>query len=231
MIFKENKIMKRIISIFTAIATAAFVLTGCSDSQIFTAKNYRFESADIKSITVNAIDREININISYDGNIRINYHESEKEYYEITNIDGVLTIAYTDNKNWSDYIGTKPDAKYRKIDIAIPDNVISNLTATTTNARIAVKNLTVKNAMMLTSNGGDILADKINIGSALQLKTKNGNITGSVVGSIDDFVIKCTVKKGECNLPANKPTGNKTLTADCNNGDVNIAFSNIADLL
>ena len=57
------------------------------------------------------------------------------------------------------------------------------------------------------------------------LKAKNGNITGSVSGSMDDFVIECTIKKGESNLPDNKEDGEKTLDVTGNNGDIQIEFT------
>lgn len=41
---------------------------------------------------------------------------------------------------------------------------------------------------------------------------------------MDEFSITCTIKKGESNLPALKEDGDKSLTAECNNGDINMNF-------
>ena len=62
----------------------------------------------------------------------------------------------------------------------------------------------------------------LSAGNEIALDVKNGNITGAVSGSYDDYAISCTVKKGECNLPASKENGEKKLTVAANNGDVTI---------
>ena len=63
----------------------------------------------------------------------------------------------------------------------------------------------------------------MDVGSALTLNVKNGDISGTVVGSYDDFAIQSEIKKGDSNLP-NKDGGDKTLNVTGNNGDVDIAF-------
>ena len=60
----------------------------------------------------------------------------------------------------------------------------------------------------------------------LELRAKNGNISGTVAGSYDDFAIFSAVKKGESNLPEEKDSGEKTLQVSCNNGDIAIVFQN-----
>ena len=76
----------------------------------------------------------------------------------------------------------------------------------------------------LDSNGGDLNFEKIGVGKSLTVTAKNGNITGSVLGGMDDFSITCNYKKGECNLPESKEGGTKSLKANCNNGDIAIQF-------
>lgn len=76
----------------------------------------------------------------------------------------------------------------------------------------------------LTANGGDIVCDMLGVGEAVSLVSKNGGISGTIVGSMDDFSIACRIKKGECNLPESKEGGEKSFSADCNNGDINIKF-------
>ena len=60
--------------------------------------------------------------------------------------------------------------------------------------------------------------------SALTLKVKNWDISGSILGSCDDFAIQTEIKKGESSLPDEKDGGEKTLNVSGNNGDVNIEF-------
>ena len=61
-------------------------------------------------------------------------------------------------------------------------------------------------------------------GACITLENKNGDITGTVVGSYDDYAISSTVKKGESSLPDRKDGGSRTLTAVNNNGDIQVAF-------
>lgn len=70
----------------------------------------------------------------------------------------------------------------------------------------------------------DIAFESLDVGNTLTLNVKNGNVSGTVVGSYDDFSIQSDIKKGESNLPDTKDGGGKTLHVSCNNGDVDIAF-------
>ena len=60
----------------------------------------------------------------------------------------------------------------------------------------------------------------------ISLTVKNGDISGTVKGSYDDFAIQSEIKKGESNLPDNKDSGEKMLNVSSNNGNVKIEFVN-----
>lgn len=128
------------------------------------------------------------------------------------------------DKSWTDFIGVKPSDEYRKIQIRVPDNLISAFSANTTNENIQLSPLSFTDNISLNANGGDIVCEKINVGKSISLTAKNGNIRGTVLGGMDDFSITCTIKKGKSNLPAQKEGGEKTFSADCNNGDINVEF-------
>lgn len=120
------------------------------------------------------------------------------------------------NKEWTDYIGSRPAAEDRRISLQVPDALLENLTISTTNEDITLPALAVTGQISLSTNGG----------SALTLSAKNGDISGAVAGSYDDFSIQTELKKGESNLPGDKDDGEKALRVSCNNGDVDIAFAN-----
>ena len=63
--------------------------------------------------------------------------------------------------------------------------------------------------------------ENLSAGKAIALTAKDADITGSVTGGWDDYTIKVTIKKGESNL-VNKDGGEKTLTVNCNNGNIDI---------
>ena len=170
-------------------------------------------------------DREIEVALSSDEQVYIQYSENSKEYYEIAVSDeNVLTMTSASDKEWTDYIGGKASAEARKILLQIPDTLLENLTLSTTNENISLPALSVNGNVVISSNGGDIAFEHLNVGASLSLTVKNGNIDGTVIGSYDDFAIQTEIKKGDSNLPDNKTDGTKTLNVSSNNGDINIEF-------
>ena len=218
--------MKKFYVLLMAIVSVlVFALTGCSDGGTFEAKTYQTELNAIESVSIQVTDRELNISASEDEQIHIEYFDSEKEYLEINiSESNVLTVKLAFNKEWTDFIGTKPVAENRKINIKVPNNLLAKITASTTNENIKVAALSVTDSISLDSNGGNVICEQVNVNNAINLKAKDGNITGTVIGGWDDFAISCKIKKGDCNLPLNKESGEKSFTADCNNGDINIEF-------
>ena len=165
------------------------------------------------------------MSISEDDQIHISYFENSQETYDITVSDEqVLTMTSASNKDWTDYIGGKPSAENRKILLQIPDALLDTLTLSTTNEDISLPALAITKSINISSNGGNITFENLEVGSAIYLTVKNGDISGTVVGSYDDFAIQTEIKKGESNLPDNKDVGEKTLNVSSNNGDVNITF-------
>ena len=217
--------MKKIISLVLCFILGSFVLAGCSKgSEPFEEKSYTSDT-QINEINLDVEDREIEVSLSPDEQVHIQYAENSKEYYEISvSDDKVLTMTSASNKEWTDYIGTKPAAEDRKIGLQIPDALLENLTLSTTNEDITLPVLTVTGSISLSSNGGNIAFGNLDVGNALTLNAKNGNISGSIVGGYDDFSIQSEIKKGDSNLPDQKDGGEKALHVSCNNGDVTIEF-------
>ena len=219
--------MKKFMAVLAscAVLAAALAAAGCSGEQTFEAKSWSSGETAVKSVMIDVEDRAVEVTASEDGQVRIEYSESEKEFYNISvSESGELTMTYETDKSWTDFVGTKPDAQYRKIKISVPDELLSDLTIKTTNEAIDVAPLAVQSGVSLESNGGDLNFEKIDVGESLNVTSKNGNITGSVLGGMDDFSITCEYKKGDCNLPESKEGGSKSLKANCNNGDIDIEF-------
>ena len=205
----------------------SFILASCSDnSEPFTEKSYT-PDIQINELDIDVQDREIEVSVSEDDQIHIDYFENSKEAYEITVSDeNVLTMTSAGNKAWTDYIGVKPSAENRKIFLQIPDALLENLMLSTTNEDISLPALAVTGSISISSNGGDIFFDRLNVGNAINLNAKNGDISGTIAGSYDDFAISSEIKKGDSNLPGKKDGGEKTLNVSDNNGDINIEFVN-----
>ena len=201
-------------------------LAGCSDnSQPFEEKSYTPDT-QVREIQLDVEDRSIEVVLSPDNQVHIQYFENSKEYYQISVSDeNVLTMTSASDKAWTDYIGGKPAAEDRRIRLEIPDGLLENVTPSTTNEKITLPALAVTGEISLSSNGGNLSFESLDVGKALTLHAKNGNISGTIAGSYDDFVIQTQIKKGESNLPDEKSGGEKTLDVSCNNGDVSIAFA------
>ena len=214
--------MKKRLLIAVYLILVSSLFAGCS-TEHFTARKYTAEGSLVQSINVDVRDRRIDVSVSNDDMVHIDYFESSKKGYDITLSSGVLTIEGISNKNWADFIGVKPSAENRRISIRIPAGILSSLDMNTTNENIAIRDIAVSDSMNLSSNGGNVEFENLAVGKSLSMKSKNGNIKGSVLGGYDDFTINCDIKKGDCNLQ-NKDGGEKILNVSCNNGDVNISL-------
>lgn len=216
--------MKKV-AVFCAVVTGftALALGGCS-SETFAERTYSSGEAEISSVTIDVEDREVQIGASGDGQVHIHCFESEKQFYEIgVSESGELSVTLLYQKEWSDFIGTKPAKEYRVLEVLLPD-ALTDLTVTTTNETLSVSNVAVSGSASLDCNGGDVSVQTLDAGKDVRLTVKNGNIAGTLVGGWDDYSISCTIKKGESNLPERKEGGAKALQVDCNNGDVSLTF-------
>lgn len=217
--------MKKIILLTLCLVLGSLVLSGCSNKdEPFEEKTYTSDT-QINEINIDVRDREIEVSLSEDGLIHIKYFESSKEYYDISVSDeNVLTMASASNKEWTDYIGGKAAAENRKISLQIPDAFLEELVLSTTNEDISLSPLAVTGSITISSNGGNITFGNLNVGKALNLTVKNGDIVGTIIGSYDEFSIQSEVKKGKNSLPDNKDGGEKILNVSSNNGDIKIEF-------
>lgn len=219
--------MRKILAILAVLIVSVcglFVFSGCNEEENFVADSYSCNSDMVTDIQIDVADRKIDIGESKDDKIHVDFFESEKEYYDIANVDGTLTVRLILEKEWTDFIGTKPDAQYRQITVRIPENILGNLSVKTTNEDVNIEPIIINDSLILDVNGGNISFDMLSAGSNIDLTVKNGNIKGSIIGGWDDFAISCQIKKGESNLPENKEGGDKRLSVNCNNGNVDIEF-------
>ncbi len=216
-------------TVLLCLMLCVFLLAGCSDnSEAFEEKSYTPDT-QVSEINLDVRDREIVVSLSEDEQVHIEYSESNREHYNISvSGEGILTMAGEADKEWTDYIGGKPSAESRKILLQLPDKLLENLTLSTTNEDISLPALAVTGSISVSSNGGNIAFGDLDVGNALLLKAKNGDISGTVTGGWDDFAIQSEIKKCRSNLPEYKEGGTKTLNVSCNNGDVSIDFKRLA---
>ena len=218
--------MVKKIAFALCLGLGCLVLAGCSgSSEPFEAKAYTPEG-QVQGVRLDVKDREVEVALSPDGQVHIQYGENSEEYYEIALSDEkVVTMTSATNKEWTDYIGVSAGGEDRKITVQVPDGLLDSLEISTTNEDITLPELAVTGSVSLSSNGGSVRFATLSVGSSLRLHVKNGDISGTVAGSYDDYSIQCSVKKGESTLPDSKASGEKTLDAACNNGNVEISFA------
>lgn len=218
--------MKKISLLVLCLVWGCFVFAGCANhDEPFVEKSYTPDT-QITEIKIDVRDREIEVALSEDGQVHLQYAENSKAYYEIAVSDEtVLTMTSADKKAWTDYIGIQPPAEDRKILLQIPDALLDSLTLSTTNEDISLPALAVTENITISCNGGNITFEKIDVGNGLSLTVKNGDISGTVIGRYDEFAIQSEIKKGESSLPDKKADGEKTLNVSGNHGDVNIGFT------
>ena len=101
--------MKKLLFCMAACAVLALCMTGCSSQQTFEEGSYSSAGEEVRAVTVDVSDREVLIGASADGQVRIEYSESEKEYYDISlSEEGELTMTLVLDKQWTDFIGIAP---------------------------------------------------------------------------------------------------------------------------
>ena len=115
-------------------------------------------------------DREIEVTLSDDEQVHIQYSENSKEYYDISVSDGnVLTMVNANNKEWTDYIGGKPSTKDRKIVLQMPTTLLDTVTLSTTNEDISLPVLAVTGSIDISTNDGNITFESLDVGNTLTL--------------------------------------------------------------
>lgn len=215
--------MKKMLTLAAAIVCAVLALGaagGCKNEENFSEKSYSCAGESVQSVNIDVRDSAVEIAPSEDGTLRLEYFESESRAYEIALTDSTLAVTLAERDGLGGYFGVLPDARFRTLRLFLPDGLRA-LSVSTTGEDITLAPLALSERIWLSANGGNIGFERLSA-REIGLNAKNGSITGSVVGGWDDFSIRCTVKKGDCNLPEQKEGGRNTLLVDCNNGDVAI---------
>lgn len=217
--------MKRFFLFFALLLAMVSVLSACTDEDLFAPMEYTASVDEVQAVFIDVRDRRIDVSLSDDEQIHVDYFVSGKEGYDIGIADGCFSMIGTSNKDWTDFIGMKPSEENRRISLRIPELLSGSISLKTTNSDIHIHDAFSAEEVSFSSNGGNILFENLDVGKSITLDVKNGDINGNIIGGWDDFSIYCEIKKGECNLPSEKASGEKRLSVNANNGDVVIEFT------
>lgn len=211
------------------LAILLFVLTMVSipifaANETIAEKSITYELKDVNSISLEAHDRYIVVKNSEDNLIHIEYFENNIEYLDIDSSTSDLQIKLSMDKKFKDYFFYTSPSELKMIEIRIPNNSISKLSIKNKSGNILISDIAISDKLVLDINNGDIETIRIEA-PFIEMKAKNGNISGTIIGSWDDYSITSKIKKGNSNLPTEKRGGNKNLIIDCNNGDIDLEIN------
>lgn len=220
--------MKKLLRVLhTSLFLFAFtmLIAGCSNEKVeVTKEEYTLSSDTVKSINIAVKDRDIDIIPTDSDDIKITYYKSDKEFYDIQLTDEkTLSMKSASNKEISDYFGMQNN-DIKSITLEIPSFLQSDLIIETANNDITLPEMEITGQINININNGNILLENTLGKSAITLSTKNGDISGSLKGSYEDFEIHSKARKGKSNLPESKTDGNQRLDVSTNNGDIDILF-------
>lgn len=218
-----NEDMKKSMALVALLLAGLVGLTGCAAAQV---REIQTSFENVRSILVDVRDQTVEVALTQGEQTVVAYWETETEGFDLTvSEQGEMRMTANNRKTWKDYFGGKLPKEQRRITLYVPAAALDALTVCTTNGDVTLPGLALTDALTVQVNNGHISFEEVDAGKAVSLTVKNGNITGSLSGGWDDYAIACKSKKGQTNLPAGKTSGEKTLTVEANNGDVNILFA------
>ena len=93
----------------------------------------------------------------------------------------------------------------------------------TSNGDIRLMTVRAKNALKAKTSNSPIEAERIQ-SDEIELQSSNGRITGTILGKMEDYVIRSSTSNGNNTLPE-RTTGSKKLTAETCNGSIELFFT------
>lgn len=93
------------------------------------------------------------------------------------------------------------------------------------NGRIALSDAQSAQGVRLNSRNGAISLENVAFETALEAKTRNEDVRGTILGNPADFTIRSSAHNGSTNLPENFGSGAKLLTVEVRNGSIQVEFS------
>ena len=217
--------MKKLFVAALSLTLFSVLLAGCGAEETTPVEKSYTAEAQVTSILLDVKDRSIEITPSPDGQIHLTYAETNLEFYTLIVEEDTLVLRSESDKTWKDYIGVSSPAGLGAISLQIPPEGLDSLELSTTNHDVSLPALSCSGRVSVKVNKGNITFDALDAGTAIALEAKDGDVTGTVAGSYDDFSIATQTKKGTCNLPQSKEGGEKSLDVTVNNGDVNVNFA------
>ncbi|MEG0663958.1 MAG: DUF4097 family beta strand repeat-containing protein, partial [Clostridia bacterium] len=166
-----------IVMSFCAFSLVDFNITELGTQGTYEKKEMRItDFSQIKKISFNDYNKGFNIKKSDTNEIVLSYYESEKETYEFTDENGVLSVSLKNNKKWYEYIGVNFDFSDKSIFLEVPENFNFDLYVKTSNGKISIKDINTINNIDLKTSNGTIDVDNVESTGNISLISSNGKI-------------------------------------------------------
>lgn len=208
--------MKKIISLILFLVPLIFI-TGCNFNYVALEEKEYIEEKEISNISIEDSNMKIKVVEKDDiDNIKITYYEAKNFFYQIYYSSGSDTLYVKRNDtlrifgSLSDLIDNKETVLY------LPSSYVGSVEIETSNGRIDVKGINVKNLSLETSNGRINVEDSI-INNDLSVETSNGAITLTDVESKN--IVEAESSNGRIEF---ENVSGKSIDIDGSNGEISL---------
>lgn len=215
-----GKFMKR------AVVHIGEEIDGALDDNTFVEKVYEAESASIDSIHVTDRNNAIEVYPSSDGKLRITYYESNRIEYDIEESANQLRMKVEDNKKWYDYIHFGwwyDDDENIDMKIEVPEQMAAQLNIETSNARINVEDVMLKENCLFHSSNGRIELSSVSGDAVMELETSNGKV---ILSDVKGKEIEADTSNGSVELYNVEA---KELGVDTSNASIKLGGTILSD--
>jgi lia operon protein LiaG len=192
--------MKKISLLLLLVISFSFVLSGCivtdNDSDNDYERNEFKSKETVSKIVVSDESTDVLFQISDSEEMSVKYSDSsKKQVYDISVSNGILEIEKTKST-----VGVDDTS----LVISLPDKEYEEISVNTTN--------------------GDIIFENVS-SMVYRCDTENGDIKGTILGSMADYSCTVSVKNGDSTIDNNDINSTKTLEFNVKNGDVKVEFA------
>lgn len=94
----------------------------------------------------------------------------------------------------------------------------------TSNGTLSLDHCSVKNTINAKTSNALLTLYQVE-GKDITLKSSNGEITGGLIGNMEEYQIESHTSNGSNSLPEQKNTGTKFLRAETSNANIEIGFT------
>lgn len=106
----------------------------------------------------------------------------------------------------------------------LTDVVADNITTNATSGSLKAVRVSANDSISSSATSGTTRLEELYAGRSITINANSGSVSGSIIGSEDDFAIIANTTSGSCNLNSTKD-GEKNLEISTTSGTVNISFT------